>query len=199
MDAQRVFRQYKLFIILSAARIHKHQRVNVIAVLMDDNLDDLDTLAKMAGERQAYFMVQPYGVLKTGSGTYAHNNGPVSPRLLQLRSRRENFLSNPHYLARFDEFLAAGVPGCRAGRAFFNIDSTGDVAICVERRDRPIANLLRDPATVIHRRLRQASRNNKCTSCWYNCRGEVEQLYRARGLATSLPTLILDRGAAARD
>ena len=184
--------------LLSAARIHKHQRVNVIAVLMDDNLDDLVPLAKMAAEREAYFMVQPYGVLKTGSKAYAHNNGPVSPRLLQLRSRRANFLSNPHYLAQFDEFLAEGVPGCRAGRAFFNIDSTGDVAICVERRNRPIANLLRDPGAVIHRRLRRASRNNDCKACWYNCRGEVESLYQGQGLVKSLPTLLLDRGAAAR-
>ena len=180
--------------LLSAARIHEFQRVNVMAVLMDDNIDQLDALARMAAERGAYFMVQPYGVLKTGSKAYAHNDGPVSPRLLELRRRNANVLSNPHYLGQFDEFLAGGIPGCRAGHAFFNIDSTGDVAICVERRSQPVANLYRDTPPVIHRRLRQAADGNACTACWYNCRGEVETLYNPRGLVKSLPTLLLDRG-----
>jgi len=184
--------------LLSSARVHKFQRVNVIAVLMDDNLDDIEPLLAMAAEREAYFMVQPYGQLKTGSKAFSHTNGPVSPYLLRLRRRWSNFLSNPRYLARFDEFLAAGVPRCRAGRAFFNIDSTGDVAICVERKSTPVANLYRDQIGTIRDRLRADARNNRCASCWYNCRGEVEALYRPVGLAWSLPRLLLDRGAAKR-
>ena len=182
---------------LSAARVHKHQRVNVIAVLMDDNLDEIDPLAKLAAERDAYFMVQPYGFLKTGSHAYEHNNGPVSPTLLALHRRWPNFLSNPYYLGRFDEFLSGGVSGCRAGRAFFNIDSTGDIAICVERKHQPVANLYRDNAATIRSRLRAASADNQCVSCWYNCRGEIESLYRPVALMKSLPTLLLDRGSAA--
>jgi len=181
---------------LSAARVHNWQRVNVLAVLMDDNLDEMEPLLAMAAEREAYFMVQPYGQLKTGATAYAHNDGQVAPRLLALQRRFDNFLSNPSYLARFDEFLRGGVPGCRAGRGFFNIDSTGDVAICVENKDRPVANLYRDPATTLHRRLRRAARGNRCSSCWYNCRGEIESLYHPQGLLKSLPTLLLDRGAA---
>jgi len=182
--------------LLSAARIQEFQRVNVIAVLMDDNIDELGEIQRMAAERGAYFMVQPYGELKTGSAAYAHNDGEVAPRLLALQRSSRNFLSNPYYLARFDEFLRGGVPGCRAGRAFFNIDSTGDVAICVENKARPVANLYRDSAGEIHRRLRTASRGNLCTRCWYNCRGEIESLYSPLGLVKSLPTLLLDRGRA---
>jgi MoaA/NifB/PqqE/SkfB family radical SAM enzyme len=181
---------------LGAARVHDFQRVNVIAVLMRDNIDDIERLARMAADRNAYFMVQPYGELKTGSNAYAHNDGPVASRLLALRGRYRNFLSNPYYLGRFDQFLSAGVPGCRAGRAFFNIDSTGDVAICVESKTRPVASLYSDSAQTIHARLREASRANRCTSCWYNCRGEVESLYRPDGLLASLPTLLFDRGKA---
>ena len=181
---------------LRDARCHKFQRVNVIAVLMDDNIDEIPALVEMAARRNAYFMVQPYGVLKTGSKAYAHNDGAVSPRLLKLRAERGNFLSNPYYLGRFDEFLAGGVPGCMAGRAFFNIDSIGDVAICVERRGRPVANLFADGPARIRQRLREAARSNTCGSCWYNCRGEIESLYRPRGLWKSLPTLLLDRGRA---
>jgi MoaA/NifB/PqqE/SkfB family radical SAM enzyme len=181
--------------LLSAARVHKYQRVNVIAVLMDDNLDDLEELLAQAARRDAYFMVQPYSHLKTGSKAYVHANGPVSPHLLDLHRRWRNFLSNPYYLARFDQYLSGGVADCRAGRAFFNIDSTGDIAICVEQRDRPVANLYRDDTPTILHRLRRASRGNACRDCWYNCRGEVESLYRPLGFLASLPTLLLDRGA----
>lgn len=180
----------------SEARVHPWQRVNVMAVLVHDNLDDLNTLAAMAAERKAYFMVQPYGELKTGSKRFTHHDGTVGPKLLALRKRHRNFLSNPRYLSLFDQFLSGGVPGCLAGRAFFNIDSTGDIAICVERRGDPVANLYRDSASVIHRRLRRATRTNPCTRCWYNCRGEVENLYHPVGLFKSIPTLFNDRGAA---
>jgi len=182
--------------LLSAARRHKWQRVNVIAVLMDDNIDDMERLLAMAAERRAYFMVQPYGRLKTGSSRYAHNDGAVAGRLLELHRNWRNFLSNPYYLGRFDEFLAGGVSDCRAGRAFFNIDSTGDIAICVEKKDSPVANLFRDNPQTIRRRLRDASGRNPCRACWYNCRGEIESLYRPYGLMKSLPTLLLDRGEA---
>ena len=182
--------------LLSEARVHEWQRVNVISVLLDDNIGDFETLLRMAAERNAYYMVQPYGRLKTGSDAFVHNDGAVSPRLLDLRRRWGNFLSNPYYLSRFDDFLGGGVAGCLAGRAFFNIDSTGDIAICVERKDRPVANLYRDSPAVIHQRLRQASSHNTCKGCWYNCRGEIESLYRPWGLWKSLPIYLFDRGRA---
>ena len=75
-----------------------------------------------------------------------------------------NFLSNPYYLARFDRFLHGGVAGCRAGRAFFNIDSTGDIAICVEQQGParwPTSTATRCGS--IRRRLRAAARGNTCT------------------------------------
>ncbi len=192
---EQAWRAVELF---SAARVHRWQRVNVIAVLMDDNIDEMESLLAMAARREAYFMVQPYGQLKTGSPAYFHRDGAVSPRLLALRKRFANFLSNPYYLDRFDVYLNGGVPSCRAGRAFFNIDESGDVAICVERRDRPVGNLFRDDIGLIERRLRAAARGNTCRRCWYNCRGEIESLYDPLGLLSSLPTLLFDRGPAPR-
>jgi MoaA/NifB/PqqE/SkfB family radical SAM enzyme len=184
--------------LLCAARVHKHQRVNVIAVLMDDNIDDMAPLIELAAKRRAYFMVQPYGYLKTNTHAFEHNDGPVAPRLLELHRRYPNFLSNPYYLKRFDKFLHGGIADCRAGRAFFNIDSTGDIAICVERKGHPVANLYKNGWQTIQTRLRDASKNNPCTSCWYNCRGEVESLYSLRSLIQSMPIYLLDRGAAAK-
>ena len=193
---EQAWRAVEMF---SKARRHDYQRVNVMGVLLDDNLDDLDTLCQMAAKRGAYFMVQPYGHLKIKSKRFQHAGDKPSEALLDIWKRNRNFLSNPIYLKQFDEYLhGPGIPGCRAGRAFFNIDSTGDIAICVERRHTPVANLFRDSATVIHKRLRAATAHgkNSCTECWYNCRGEVESLYRPKALLHSLPTFFFNRGQA---
>jgi len=170
------------------------QRVNVMTVLMHDNLDQIEPLLRLAADYGAYLMIQPYSFRKTGSHRFAHVNGPVSPYLLDLKRRYRNFLSHPIFLSRFDEALNGGVPNCQAGRAFFNIDSTGDISICVEERHQPVANLFREHEQVIIRRLKAQARRNTCTDCWYNCRGEVEMLMRPWSLALSLPTLFFDRG-----
>ncbi|MBP7747277.1 MAG: radical SAM protein [Phycisphaerae bacterium] len=179
----------------SAARRYQWQRVNWMAVLMEDNLEHIEPMIKLAAERGAYFMVQPYGARKTGATRFIHaNDGTVSAYLLELRRKYTNFLSNPYFLARFDAALNGGVGGCRAGRGFFSIDSTGDVAVCVEERARPVANLYRDSAQEIVRRMRADTMARNCTACWYNCRGEIESLYDPWGLVQSLPTLLFDRG-----
>lgn len=179
----------------SAARQYKWQRVNWMAVLMEDNLDQLEPMIRMAAERDAYFMVQPYGVRKTGAKRYQHaRTGKIATHLLDLRKKYRNFLSNPYFLSRFDEALNGGIGDCRAGRGFFSIDSTGDIAVCVEERAHPVANLFRDSASKIVRALRQDTRARHCRACWYNCRGEIESLYHPHGVMMSLPTLLFDRG-----
>jgi len=178
----------------SRARKHDWQRVNLMCVLLEDNLDDVEPLLQLAAEHDAFFMIQPYGLRKTGNRRFINTDESVGPYLVALRNKYRNFLSNRVFLGRFDEALNGGVPGCRAGRAFFSIDSRGEVAICVEERDYPVANLYRHPAADIVRRLRDGARRNTCTSCWYNCRGEVEMLYHPVGVVKSLPTLFFDRG-----
>jgi len=178
------------------ARRHKWQRVNWMSVLMEDNLDHLEPMIAMAARRGAYFMVQPYCVQKTGNKRFLHAGRGVSEYLLRLRRRHPNFLSNPYFLAHFDQALNGGVLGCKAGRRFFNIDSTGDIAVCVEQRERPVANLFAHSAREIARRLRSDSTPNRCAACWYNCRGEIESLYHPWGLIKSLPTYLFDRGRA---
>jgi MoaA/NifB/PqqE/SkfB family radical SAM enzyme len=176
------------------ARRYDYQRVNLMAVLLQDNLDDMEPLIRLAAEYDAYFMVQPYGQRKTGSRRFVHERDSVVQRLLSLKRQYPNFLSNRHFLSQFDAALNGGVPGCRAGRAFFNIDSCGDVAICVEERARPVANLYQDSMADIRRALRGAACGNACTDCWYNCRGEVEMLYDAVGIWRSLPSFLFNRG-----
>jgi MoaA/NifB/PqqE/SkfB family radical SAM enzyme len=178
----------------SAARRHKWQRVNLMCVLLHDNLDQVEPLLRLAAERDAYLMVQAYGTRKTGSRRFVHRNGGVSHTLVELRDKYPNFLSNRVYLSRFDEALNGGVGGCKAGRAFFNIDSIGNVAICVEERGGTVANLYQDSSWGLVEKLRRVSRHNACADCWYNCRGEVEMLYDPVGIFKSLPTLFNDAG-----
>ncbi len=139
-------------------------------------------------------MLQPYCTRKTGSDAFVCRADGIGRRLVALREKYPNFLSNPVFLGRFDQAINEGVPGCKAGLAFFNIDSTGDVAVCVERRSDPVGNLYRHSIQTLIQRMRAVSKTNTCTDCWYNCRGEVEALYHPIGVLRSLPTFLLDRG-----
>jgi len=165
------------------------QRVNIMAVLTAGNQDAFAGVVDLARDLGVNVMVQPYGILKTGDPSY-RPRPPVSASLLALRRRYRGFLSNPYFLGRFDEALDGGVPGCRAGRATFNIDQEGMVAKCVEDRAHPIGSVLETPMPTLVARLRRRWRANRCRACWYNCRGEVEALYSLRGLASALPLLV---------
>ena len=179
---------------LSRARKHDWQRVNLLCVLLKDNLEHVEPLIRLAAEHDAFFMLQPYGIRKTGNRRFCNTNDSVGEYLVGLKRKYRNFLSNEVFLGKFDAALNGGIPGCRAGQAFFSIDSVGDIAICVEERARPVANLYRHAASEIVSLLRERARGNTCTKCWYNCRGETEMLYHPMGVLKSLPTLFFDRG-----
>lgn len=179
---------------LARARRRNWQRVNLMCVLMDDNLDQIEPLIKLAAEFGAYFMVQPYCFLKTSDKRFTCKEKNVSEYLLSLRRKYKNMLSNPYFLSKFDEAITKGVPNCLAGRAFFNIDSIGNVAICVEKRSSPVGNLYRNDITSLIKSLRKRAKENRCSQCWYNCRGEIESLYHPYGLIKHLPTYLFDRG-----
>jgi MoaA/NifB/PqqE/SkfB family radical SAM enzyme len=91
-----------------------------------------------------------------------------------------------------DEALAGGVPGCQAGRAFFNVDHRGRVSKCVEfqgPKDRA-GSLVEDDADAVLQGLQELCRDNPCRSCWSAYRGEVEGLYSVRGLVKAIPELV---------
>lgn len=183
---ERAVRALKNF---SEERTQSYQRVNVQCVLNHDNLEEIEPLIRLAAEHGAYFMCQPYAMIKTGNSEFVPQR-KVSQHLLSLKARHRNFLSNPYFLMRFDEFFRGGIGGCLAGRAFFNIDNFLNVSICVETRFLPVGRLLEVPIEELMRRLRLEQERNSCRACWYNCRGEIESLYSVGGLLSSLPTLI---------
>ncbi len=183
---------------LSAGRTGRFQRVNVMAVLMRDNLDEIEPLIRLAARHGAFFMVQPFCSLKGGERGFAPG-GEVAGYLRLLRARHPNFISNDYFLERFDLALDGGVPGCRAGRSFFNIDNLGRVAKCVEDLDHPLGSILTDPPRELMRRLDRAWRENRCRSCWYNCRGEIEALYTPRGFLNAMPVVLSTWSGTTRD
>jgi len=172
-------------------RTARRQRVNLMAVLTADNQGCVEDVVALASTLGVHFMVQPYGVLKTGEESH-RPRPPVSARLLDLRRRYAGFLSNPSFLSRFDAALDGGIAGCRAGQATFNIDERGLVAKCVEDRSNPVGSIVETPMPLLIERLRRRWRANTCRQCWYNCRGEVEALYTPRGLLAALPMFLGD-------
>lgn len=184
---ERAVRALRLF---SEERRARWQRVNIMAVLNHENLDEMEPLIQLALRHNAWFMVQPYCAMKTGDRRFIHPLG-AARRLLELRKKYPNFLSNPLFLERFDLAADGGVPGCLAGKAFFNIDNHGRVAQCVEDRTHPVGLIQVDPIETILARLAERHAQTKCQTCWYNCRGEIESLYTFTGALYSLPTLLL--------
>jgi len=172
-------------------RTAPHQRVNLMAVLTAANQDVIGEVVALAARLGVNFMLQPYGILKTGDPSH-RPKAPVARMLLGLRQKYGGFLSNPYFLSRFDAALDGGVAGCRAGQATFNIDQCGRVAKCVEDRQNPVGSVVDTPMPELVARLRERWRANTCRACWYNCRGEVEALYSARGLVASLPMLFAE-------
>lgn len=176
--------------ILSRTRKHSYQRVNVLCVLNERNLQEVESLIRFAATNDASFMIQPYTTMKNGVRDHVPQS-KSSEHLLALKRRYRNFVSNPYSLARFDTFYEErGVTACKAGRAFFNVDNFLNVQKCVEFRSEAIGNLRELDMKHMVRMLRRENARNKCKACWYNCRGEIEALYSARGLLRSVPLLV---------
>ena len=118
--------------------------------------------------------------------------GGVGARLSELRGRHPNLRVGSFFLDRIEQALLGGVPGCQAGRAFFNVDERGRVSKCVEFR-RPFdraGDLSRESFREVLPRLREIHARNDCRACWMASRGEVEGLYTVRGLLSALPALV---------
>ncbi|MFQ6031740.1 MAG: radical SAM protein [Candidatus Zixiibacteriota bacterium] len=178
------------------AKFNRFQRVDITAVLMKENLDQVEKLIILAKDLGAEFTLQPYSDLKT---TQSENNfsvdQEVSKHLLKLKRKYTNFKSSMEYLRRFDQFFNGGVDHCKAGKLFFNIDQKGDIAKCVEDLKNPIGNIKTIETEEMKTRLLREQAENNCRCCWYGCRGEVECFYTKNGLKSSLGRILAHRGA----
>ena len=166
-------------------RSRASQQVNVKARLNQETLGSLDGLLRLAEGFGASVSVEPAYPLPADLPP-----GPsVASRLKELRSRHSNLRTSGFFLDRIEQALGGGVPGCQAGRAFFNIDHRGRVSKCLEFRgpEDTVGDLSRESLQDVLPRLRRVHEANACRACWMSSRGEVEGLYTVRGLLQALP------------
>jgi MoaA/NifB/PqqE/SkfB family radical SAM enzyme len=177
--------------LLDARTDRSYQRIQLMSVLTDDNLDQMEDLCRLAHELGVYWQVQPYSAMKTGDTSQRHLAGATETMLDLKRRYPKTFHSNRSYLERFDQAANGGISGCIAGKSLFNIDNRMTVSKCVEFSDsEPCGNLRTDSMQEIMTRLNAAHAGNTCQSCWYSCRGEIEVLYQPRGFLDAMPTLL---------
>jgi hypothetical protein len=169
-------------------RTRRTQRVYVRARLRDGDLSPLERVLALAGGLGVTVTVEAAFPLPALDGA-----GPaLVAGLRELKRRHPHLRTGGRTLEAIGQAVSGGVPGCLAGRAFFNVDHRARVSKCVEFRapaDR-VGALPEDRVGALLPRLRAAHAANDCRACWYASRAEVESLYTLRGFLSGLKTLV---------
>jgi MoaA/NifB/PqqE/SkfB family radical SAM enzyme len=173
---------------LAGARTRRGQRVNVRTRLRGSDLGPLERVLALAAARGATVTLEAAFPLPLLDG----EAGAVVARLRELRRRHPALRGASPALDGIGQAVSGGVPGCLAGRAFFNVDHRGRATKCIEfrRPEDEAGTLPADRAEGVRARLRAAHAANDCRACWYASRAEVESLYTVRGFLSGLRTLV---------
>ncbi len=160
---------------LQANRVEASQRVHMISVVMDDNLDEIEPLIKLSRQIGVSYLVTLYS---SGRGVKEARTGnlDLSARMLDLQRRYPEFVALRGYLGRFTEAVNTGVDPCYAGKNLFNIDCQGNVSRCIDQLDKPAGNILTDDLESIRHTLLEQFGTGGCSDCWTSCRGNYETL-----------------------
>lgn len=162
--------------LLHENRTNPHQRVHMISVIMEDNVDEVAPLIEMCKEMGITYLVTFYSSYR---GRKENRSSPaeISMKLLDIRKKYPDFLSLPDFIRRYGESSSdTGIRPCYAGRNLFHIDASGNVSRCIDRLDNPVGNFLTDDAPTIFAGLEAQFLKNDCGACWTSCRGSVESL-----------------------
>jgi MoaA/NifB/PqqE/SkfB family radical SAM enzyme len=175
---------------LGRERTRRGQRVNVRVRLRGPDLGPLERVLDLASGAGATVTVEAAFPLPAVDGDAAS----VVSGLRELKRRHRHLRTAAPVLEKVGRAMSGGVPGCAAGRAFFNVDHRGRVSKCLEFRapgDR-VGVLPADGSGPVLGRLRAAHAANDCRACWYASRAEVESLYTVRGFIGGLRALVGD-------
>jgi len=171
--------------LLNRHRPDKRNRVHMISVLMEDNLEDVEELIKLSRELGVTYMINLYS-WNRGSKTRREPHGKVTAHLLGLKRKYPEFVTLTTYVEHLDRAIAeGGIGNCQTGRLLLNIDTRGNVARCTETLNEPVGNILTDDVPAIRDRLWKVQRERDCAQCWTSCRGFAESMFmppRARQL-----------------
>ncbi len=172
--------------ILQANRTDPEQRVNMISVIMEDNLPEVEPLLEICRQLGITYLVTLYSHSR-GSKPERLVGADVGERLLAIKRRHRHFVALRGYLERFTEAVVQnGIGPCYAGRNLCNIDSQGDVGLCIDRLEDPVGNILTDDIFDLERRLMERFRGNQCRDCWTSCRGSIEAVRHGSGKLANL-------------
>jgi MoaA/NifB/PqqE/SkfB family radical SAM enzyme len=175
--------------LLHDLRPDRRHRVHIMAVLMDDNVEQLEGLILLAEELGVSFELSLYSH-RRGEKPLRYPTRPVAEYLGELKRRHPCFVSYEDYLASFDRAVAEdGMPACRAGTTFFNIDHRGRVARCIDTNHRPSGSLLERPLDELLADLRTQAAGDPCSRCWTSCRGFADVVAGPAGFAKTAPDL----------
>lgn len=173
--------------ILLENRTSPAQRVHMISVVMDDNLQEIESLIQLAKKIGVTYLLTLYS---NGRGEKESRipMKDVGAHLLSLRRKYHDFVSLPGYLARFQEAVGdqRGVSPCYAGRNLLNIDCQGNVTLCIDSLDDPVGNIITDDIMDIKRGLMEKFQTSSCGKCWTSCRGSIETLMYGRNRLRNL-------------
>lgn len=173
--------------ILRDTRPDRRHRVHLMAVLLDDNVDEVEPLVELAEELSVSMELSLYSH-RRGQKPPRPPTEPVSAKLLGLKAKYPStFISMGEYLASFDRAISENVPGCQGGRTFFNLDDRGNVSRCIDRNDRPAGNLVSDPLEEVFARLDAQRTVDDCSACWTSCRGFADLMAGPRAMMRTLP------------
>lgn len=172
--------------ILHANRVRPDQRVHMISVIMDDNLQEVAPLLKLCKKMGITYLVTLYSNARGTKSARSPASDP-SALLLQLSRKHSEFVALRGYLSRFSPVVQGSYPHrCYAGKNLCNIDNKGDVSLCIDTIHQPVGNILVEDADIIRHKLNKAFQTNRCRSCWTSCRGSIETLMYGKGLFNNL-------------
>ena len=173
---------------LGRARTRPSQRISVRTRLIDGDVERLPALLELAEGLGATVVVEAgFPLPVEGNGSEG-----LRARLRGIRSRHPNLRTGGMALDRMEEALGRGVPGCAAGRAFFNVDHRGRLSKCLEHQGQEdrVGSVAEDGWLPLVPRLRATHEANECRSCWYASRAEIEGLYTVKGFLGGLAELV---------
>jgi MoaA/NifB/PqqE/SkfB family radical SAM enzyme len=166
------------------------QRVHMISVVMDDNLGEIEPLIRLSESLGVTYLVSLYSCCRGKKESRVSVD--ISEHLLKLKRKYPTFVAIPGYLEKFSEAAHSeqhGIKPCYAGKSLFNIDSQGNVGLCIDRLDETVGNILTEDVAGIQRKLLNMYEKNECGDCWTSCRGNIEPLlygqHRLRDLRAS--------------
>lgn len=164
--------------ILNRARPDLRNRVHMISVLMDDNLEDIEKLIRISRDLGVTYMLSLYS-WNRGTKPRRLPEQKVTEHLLALKAKYPEFITLTSYIERLDEAIAnGGIGQCQTGRLLMNIDPQGQVSRCTEMLDKPVGNILTDPMKSIRQQLLLRQQQERCAACWTSCRGFAESITR---------------------